>query len=353
MATYRMRMGDGRVEHLSSDELRADILLGTEDAADRGRIPALTENERDHLFDLFAHPGRIVGVEPGNEVVLSDDGVAGSLYTEQGDSGVGVPVSREQAIRLFERAFGFDTTELGHADYSFKPVKPIVANEQQCMESLLLATIIPVFYGAMPNLATYARPDGPFGNPSDLMPQGKIEEARTAQMEAAEACTRDMVYVGRKMADAGADGLDFDTTASAGDAEFLATLLAIEELSANTHLAIQVGMAAEFVLGMHGEVTYRGERLAGLYPHQQVKLVEQAGASVFGPVVNTNTRMSTAWNVARAVTFVKACSEVATIPIHANVGMGVGGVPMCETPPVDAVTRASAAMVEIGRVDGL
>ena len=33
--------------------------------------------------------------------------------------------------------------------------------------------------------------------------------------------------------------------------------------------------------------------------------------------------------------------------------MGVGGVPMFETPAVDAVTRASAAMIEIGKADGL
>jgi dimethylamine--corrinoid protein Co-methyltransferase len=31
----------------------------------------------------------------------------------------------------------------------------------------------------------------------------------------------------------------------------------------------------------------------------------------------------------------------------------VGGVPMFETPPIDIVTRASVAMVEIARVDGL
>ena len=33
--------------------------------------------------------------------------------------------------------------------------------------------------------------------------------------------------------------------------------------------------------------------------------------------------------------------------------MGVGGVPMFEMPPVDVLTRASVAMVEIARVDGL
>jgi dimethylamine--corrinoid protein Co-methyltransferase len=34
-------------------------------------------------------------------------------------------------------------------------------------------------------------------------------------------------------------------------------------------------------------------------------------------------------------------------------GMGVGGLPVCETPPVDAVSLASRAMVEISRLDGL
>ncbi len=353
MTTYRTRMGDGHAVEMSADELRRDIDAGTEEAADRGKIPALTESERDYLFDLFTSPARVVGVEQGHEVILTDDGSVNALYGAQSSSGVGVPVSREMGIRVYERAFSMDTMEVGHPDYSYKPVKPIVALEQQCLESVLAATIIPMYYGAMPNLALYAKPDGPFGNPADLMPQGKIAEAREAQEEAAEVCRRDMVYVARKMAESGADGINFDTTASAGDAEFLATLQAVEELAKTTDLSIEVGMAAEFVLGMHGKVTYDGVRLAGLYPHQQVKLVEKAGAHVFGPVVNTNTRRSSAWNVSRAVTFVKACSEAATIPVHANVGIGVGGVPMCETPPVSMVTRASAAMVEIGRVDGL
>jgi dimethylamine--corrinoid protein Co-methyltransferase len=57
--------------------------------------------------------------------------------------------------------------------------------------------------------------------------------------------------------------------------------------------------------------------------------------------------------VSRAVTFVKEVCKQATIPIHVNVGMGVGGVPMFETPPIDALTRASVAMVEVAKVDGL
>ena len=45
--------------------------------------------------------------------------------------------------------------------------------------------------------------------------------------------------------------------------------------------------------------------------------------------------------------------EVAKIPIHANMGMGVGAVPTCDHPPIDTVSRASKAMVEICRLDGL
>lgn len=353
MTSYRTRMGDGRAVELTADELRADIEAGTLDAADRGQIPPLAEDDQAFLLEIFTAPWRVLGVQAGNEVVLTDDGSANALYGAQSSSGAGVPVSREQAIRVYERGFCFDTMEVGHPDYSFKPVKPIVAMEQQTVESVLQSTIIPIYYGAMPNLALYYAPDGPFGNPADLMPQGKIKEARVAQEEAAEYCRRDMVFVSRKMAEMGADGINFDTTASAGDAEFLATLEAIEEVARTTDLSIEVGMAAEFVLGMHGQLEYRDTRLAGLYPHQQVKVVEAAGAHVFGPVVNTNTRRSSPWNISRAVTFTRACSEAASIPIHANVGNGVGGVPMFETPPIDVVTRASVAMVEIARVDGL
>jgi dimethylamine---corrinoid protein Co-methyltransferase len=316
-------------------------------------VPPLEEAEIDYLFELFASPSRIVGVESGHEVVLTKDGSVNTLCSAQLSSGVGLPLSREQAFRVFERAFGFDTMEIGHPDYSFKPVKPIVALEATGVEQALLTAIIPVFYGAMPNFGLYARPDGPFPNPADLLPRGQIEEARAAQMEMADACRADMLYVSKVMDEMGADGINFDTTASAGDAEFLATLQAVEELAATTDLAIEVGMAAEFVLGFHGEVEYKGKRLAGMWPHQQVKAVEEAGAHLFGPVVNTVSQKSVPWNVARAVTLVKECSRVATIPIHANVGMGVGGVPMFEVPPPDCLTRASAAMVEIGRVDGL
>lgn len=222
------------------------------------------------------------------------------------------------------------------------------------MENVQLSTVMPVLYGAMPNLGLYTKPDGPVENWSELLPQAKISEAMAAQEEAVEYAVKDMVYVAEGMYEAGADGINFDTCGASGDADVLAALKAIEIIKKKyPDLGIEMGMAGEFILGMHGQLGYEGTRLAGLYPHQQVKVAEEAGVNIFGPVVNTNSNQSFPWNIARAVTFVKACTQVSNIPVHANVGMGVGGTPMTPVPPVDAVSRAVKALVEIGKVDGL
>lgn len=348
------RMGDGERITMSVNQVKEDLEAGTRDAADRGKIPELTPEDLELLLDIFMDKSRIVGVSPGEEVVLSHDIGTLRLMGDQANSGVGIPLSRLQGILVHERAFAADTMELGHIDYSFKPVKPLITMEMQEYETASLITIVPLFYGAMPNLGTYFRPDGPFGNPSDLLPQGKIQEARDAQLEAAEDATRDMAYISEKMYEIGCDGINFDTTAAAGDAEFYATLQAIEALKKEIpSLTVEVGMAGEFILGIHGELFFKEQRLAGMYPHRQVKMVEAAGADIFGPVVNTNTSKSMPWNLARAVTFVKHTVEVSSIPIHVNVGMGVGGVPVFETPPIDCVTRTSKAMVQVAKVDGL
>jgi dimethylamine--corrinoid protein Co-methyltransferase len=158
----------------------------------------------------------------------------------------------------------------------------------------------------------------------------------------------------QKLFASGADGINFDTTAAAGDGDFYGTLHAIEALRKEfPDMYIEAGMAGEMVLGMHGELEYDGVRLAGLWPHQQAPLIAKAGANVFGPVVNTNTSKTSPWNLARAVTFIKEAVKVSPLPCHVDMGMGVGGIPMLETPPIDAVTRASKAMVEVAGVDGI
>jgi dimethylamine--corrinoid protein Co-methyltransferase len=104
---------------------------------------------------------------------------------------------------------------------------------------------------------------------------------------------------------------------------------------------------------MLGEIIFNGKPLAGMYPHEPARIAEAAGVSIYGVAIGTSTNQSLAWNVARAVTFVKEAVAAVDIPVHVNVGMGVGGVPMMEAPPIDSVTRASKSLVQIGKADGL
>jgi len=344
------RMGDGSGVELSESELKQDLEEGTRDAAERAKVSPLSQDELAYLFDVYSSPARFVGVDHGNEVIFSYDN---GSYKSKEDL-TEIPLYGVQEAQVYEKFLGADILDLGQIDYSFKPVKSIATFEQQALEYALLVTTVPMFYGAQPNLGSYTQPDGPCSNPMELLPQGKITEARAAQEEMMEHAVRDMVYVVAAMYESGADGINFDTVGAAGDIDFLATLRAVEILKKKCpQMAMMMGMAGEFVLGMHGEVTYDGVRLAGLYPHKQVELAEKAGATIFGPAVNINTDRSCAWNTARAVTFVKACVEVSHIPVHANMGMGLCGIPMANCPPVDAVSRASKAMVEITRLDGL
>ena len=348
------RMGDGERLWMEAEEVKEDIQVGTADAANRLGGEPLTNDEQEQLFDILAEPSRIVSVNPGEEVVVSDDGTTMSFYSGEDGGGTGTPLSRQQAILTYERACGADTTSMGHSDYSYKPVKSIINFEANDYYNTSQVTTAPFFYGAQPNMGLYFQPDGPCANAAELMPLGKIDEARAAQEKACEYLADDLDFVGSKLADVGLEGLNFDTSGSAGDADFLAALKGVERLKAKyPDLPILMGGAGEFVLGMHGKITYDGKQVAGMYTPDQAKVVEKAGADIYGMAVNTVTTESVAWNLARAVTFAKATGEATNLPVHANVGMGVCGVPMMEQPPIDTVTRVSKSLVQIGKADGL
>jgi dimethylamine--corrinoid protein Co-methyltransferase len=341
--TIKTRMGDGSLVEMTRSELRAELEAGVEAAVGRAKVPPLADDELGHLLDIYASSARFSAVDIGDEVVLSVDGTNAGIF-----------LSAQQDLQVYEQNFCLDIIELAHIDYSYKAVKTIIPHQAQTVRDAQLMLTVPLQYGAMPNLGLYSRPDGPVPNWSELLPQGRIAEARQSQEEAVEYAVRDMVEVGEAMWEAGADGIDFDTAGAAGDGDFLATLRAVERLRAMfPDLGIEVGMAGEFVLGMHAQLEYDGVRLAGLWPREQMKVAAKAGATIFGPAVNVNTRKSGAWNIARALTLVKPCCDEAEIPIHMNVGMGVGGVPMAYYGPVDGVSRASRACVEILRLDGL
>jgi dimethylamine---corrinoid protein Co-methyltransferase len=337
------RLGDGTFVEMTPSEIQADLLAGSELGARRAKVPVLGDDEIAHLLDIFCSPSKFSAVDIGDEVVLSFDG--------SGNADLGLPVSE---LLIYQNHHGADCIELWHHDYSYKAVKTVLSFQTQMMKEAQLAVVAPLNYGAMPDLGRYSRPDGPCPNWSELLPLGRIQEARDAQLAAVDHAVPDMVHVGTAMAEAGADGLDFDTAAAAGDADLLATLTAIRTLRAAwPDLGVEMGMAAEYVLGMHGELEFDGTRLAGMWPHDQVRMAAAAGATIFGPAVNVNTTKSVAWNVARACTIVKPCAEQATIPIHMNAGMGVGGVPMTPYPPADATARVSRALVDILKLDGL
>jgi len=341
--SVRTRLADGSLVAMTPSEIRADLVAGTEIGARRAKAPPLTEAELDHLLDIFASESKFSAVDMGDEIVLSFDGT-GNL-----DSG-----ARVDELYSYQSHRGADMLELFSIDYSYKAIKTILSYEAQAMKVAQLNTIAPLQYGAMPDLGRYSMPDGPIPNWSELMPLGRIAEARDAQVAAIDHAVDDMVFVADGMWEAGADGMDFDTAGAAGDGDFLATLTAIEKIKGrHPDCGIELGMAAEYVLGMHGELTYKGRRLAGMWPKDQVVVAQEAGATIFGPAVNVNTTKSVAWNVARACTIIKPCMEVAEIPVHPNVGMGVGGVPMSPYPPADAVSRVSRALVDILRCDGL
>jgi dimethylamine--corrinoid protein Co-methyltransferase len=348
MTTINTRMGDGSPLAMSEDELRRDIDDGISQAVENASVAPLNKEEIEYLVELFKRPDRIVGVEPGKEIVLTYDAATLKIKRHA------LFEDRVNALAMYERLLGADTLELCHIDYSYKTLKPIVSYEQATLEQALSVTHSPMFYGAMPNLGLYTQPDGPFPNPMELLPMGRIAEGRAAYDSMVDAAVEDICFISEIMWESGADGINFDTVGASGDPDFKASLLAAEKLKAKyPDIAIEMGMAGEFVLGMHGEMWHEGVRLAGLYPLDQLKLAEKAGVTIFGPVVNTNANESVPWNLARTIAIIKPCGERATIPIHANMGMGVGAVPVTDYPPVDVVSRASKAMVELCRLDGL
>ncbi len=355
MAKTIQRRGDGTTLEMTVDEIRKDIEAGVQDAAERAQVPPLTDDEIKHATEIYARPERIVSVEPGNEVVLShDEGTVKIVAGVCGGAGLGIDCGRQTASELYERALGADMIEYGHIDYSWKPVRPLVADEHILVERALMVTSSPLVYGAMPNLGLYTQPDGPFPNPTELLNKGMVTEAREAGDQMVEHAANDIVYIASSVYEAGADAINLDTTGAFGDLDFKASLMAVERLRAKyPGLGIEMGMAGEFVLGIHGALEYDGVRLAGLYPHQAVKLAEKAGVNIFGPVANILPSKTCAFNIGRVLTFMKECVKESNLPIHHNMGMGVGAIPLNDIPPVDAVTRASKACVEICKLDGI
>ena len=79
MSTVTTRMGDGTTVAMTRDELRRDIIEGSEAAAKKAKIPVLEEREVEYLVDMFACPSRVWGVERGHEAIMTKDGGTNTL----------------------------------------------------------------------------------------------------------------------------------------------------------------------------------------------------------------------------------------------------------------------------------
>jgi len=344
------RMGDGSVAYQTSEEMMQDIVAGCSAAAKKAKVPELTREEKEHILEIFTRKDRIVGVEPGREIVMTSD-----VGDDTAICMVGTSFSRPESVMIMEKIIGMDSCDIGCQEYSYKNIKNIIElSETPEARNALNQSIFPIFYGSMPNLGLYTQPDGMFPNWNELLPAGKVDEARKSQEEAAEVCANDIYNVAKRMYEVGVDAINLDTTGAAGDGDFLAGLKATERITRDMPgFPVEMGMSSEFVLGTHAGLKYNGKRLAGMWPHQQVQLAEEAGVSIFGPVVNINTSHSSVWNISFVCTVLKECSKVSKIPLHANAGMGVCGMPMSSTVGADIVSRVDKCLVEICNMDGL
>ena len=182
----RTRMGDGSLVEMTRSEIRADVEAASETAARRAKVDPLGPEEVDHLVDIFASEARFTGVDIGHEVVLSFDG--------SGNEDVGSMVDQ---ILVYQNHHGADALEVGWIDYSFRAAKTILEFQAQQMREVQQRCVAPCFYGSMPDLGRYSKPDGPVPNWSELMPLARIDEARAAQEEAIELLVSDVLFVDR------------------------------------------------------------------------------------------------------------------------------------------------------------
>jgi len=255
---------------------------------------------------------------------------------------------------MYERVYCGDTCGLGFPDYSYKPVKSAIGYARSHYKTISMLTTIPLIYGSQPNMGMYYHPTGPIESPSDYFRAYDFEKAFQVQEDAAQMMRKDIFYVAEQLYEIGCEAINLDTTGSAGDAEFWGCLSVVEDIKSKMpDLPVEMGMAGEMIMGLHSKMTYKGKRLAGMYPHQQAEMAARAGVDIFGVAVNSDTARSTPYNLSRTVTFTKAAALHTSIPIHANSGMGVGGMPMTLLPPVGCSTRCAKALVEIGKADGL
>ena len=279
-ATIKTRLGDGSLIELSPADLRVDLESGTAAAATRAKVAPLTEDELAHLFDIFASNSRFTGVDIGDEVVLSIDGSGNA------DSG-----SVVDGLLQWQNHLGADIVELWNHDYSFKAVKTVLSFETQAMRRRAAepGRARPVRGDARPRALLDARRTRARTGPSCSPRAGST---RLVRRRSSPSSTPSATWCSSPRA----CGRPGPTPSISTRQELRATPTSSRRCGPSKVLppeypdiGIEVGMATEFVLGMHGELAYAGRRLAGMWAADQLAMATQAGATVFGPAVTVDT----------------------------------------------------------------
>ena len=339
------RMGDGTFTHLTRSEIRADLDAGVGDRgqARQGRR-CCSDDEIAHLLEIYASPLRFIGVDVGEEVVLSCDG-----------TGMKTHATRIQDLQSYEQWMGADLLELCVGDYSLKVVRTILPYEAQYMHDAQL------LHHRAAAVRRHAQP-GP------LLQAGRP----LRQLERAAAAGQDRRGAGGR----GRGGRDGRRRHGQAGRRAVGGRRRRDRLGHHRRLR-RPGVPRRPARHQdHPRASTRTWACSWAWPASSCSACTASssgracGWPASGrassccwrrrPAPPCSARWSTstpasrcAWNMARAIALIKPCMDGGQIPVHPNAGMGVGGVPMFVHLPFDAVCRAAKSFVELLHVDGL
>ncbi len=216
------RMGDSSNVELTKDELRTEFEQGSEYAAKKAKVPVAHRERgrlpRRHVRRPHAHLGRAARQRGRDDQGRLRQRAQLLAHVERRGR-AGQPRGRRAPLRVDARLRldgGLAQRLLGEA--AALPQGARACCTSSCSwrrRSSRCST------ASCPTWGCTTGPDGSFENPSDLMPIGKIDEARETQEDApARPASTDCIEMSDCMLEMGADGIDFDTVASTGDAEF-------------------------------------------------------------------------------------------------------------------------------------
>ena len=135
------RMGDGSPVYMTEEEIRSDMKAGIDDAVLRGKIDPLSDEDFEKLYDIITMPGTVVGVEPGKQIVLTNDSGGYKINVKSQ-----LPVPKEVEVLVYERCLGCDSVDVGNTDYNYKTAKGVAKREAGALKQALNISTMPLFY---------------------------------------------------------------------------------------------------------------------------------------------------------------------------------------------------------------